>query len=160
MTTARAIPVSTLQPGDFLASFQQFVGSVAESPRYRNVFTVTLHGGHELRGLPGGELVEVTDDVPGPDTGSRLIFAEELRPGDRSVSHGGLTVLAVRDAGRREGVEVDFRDDDGRHDTWILHERELLHVGRLGTDPDDDDGHQAADEHQADDSYDPDAERW
>lgn len=76
------------------------------------------------------------------DTGWRVVFAGELRPGDRSIDHGGLTVVSARDSERRpEAVEVLFRDDDGRIELWVLLERELVQIVRLGDDDGDgDDG--------------------
>lgn len=145
------IPVCQLQAGDFLAAFNAAVASVAESPRYKGVYTIALTGGHELRGLPGDELVEITD--PGVHPGDLMIFADELRPGDRDILRG-LVVVAVRNGARPEGVEVEYVSDGGMADTWHLHERELCHVIR----PDPGPGEDHDDLHVQD--YDPDTERW
>jgi hypothetical protein len=74
----------------------------------------------------------VTDFEPVITTDDLMIYAEELKPGDRSVYHGGLTVIAVRESQRRpDVVEVDFEDDDGnRHDTHYLLHTEWCHIVR------------------------------
>lgn len=87
------------------------------------------------------------------DSGWRVVFAGELRPGDRSIDHGGLTVVSARDSERRpEAVEVLFRSDDGLFDMFVMYERELVQICRTVDDH--------GESEPPGDDYDFDAERW
>jgi hypothetical protein len=69
------------------------------------------------------EPIELSDDL--------LVYADELQVGDRSIVHGGLTVIEVRRSSRRpECIEVDFRDDDGKRDMFVIHQAEMQHIVR------------------------------
>ena len=99
-------------------------------------------------------------DSTDQDLGFRVVYADGLQPGDRSIHHGGLWVTEVRDSARwLDCVEVDFRDDDGRRDTFVIVRSELLPVIRTRPDGYEFD-HQDDEDHQDDDHQDDDAERW
>lgn len=69
------------------------------------------------------EPVELSDDL--------LVYADELQVGDRSIYHGGLTVVSVRRSSRHhDAVEVAFRDDGGKPDMFVISGREMQHIVR------------------------------
>lgn len=74
-------------------------------------------------------------DSADQNLGFRLVYGDGLQPGDRSIYHGGLWVVAVRDSKRRlDCVEVDFRDDDDHPDTFIIARSEMFPVIRTRSD--------------------------